>query len=209
MTDDDDKNSEQLVPSKLVPNEEYSSNVAKILREKIAIKTQKEYRQRLKHLYTFWETKEPKYYDVAVRALTEDELNDCTKFWHMNKHDLVYKNLNIEMVLAFLGQKGEKGDGGGVMSHTHIQKYKDAIIYGPTEAGALDDIPTTYFSKIKNFLASFKKVTVQAKKDGKLDEKKADPIPWGLLVLILKWAITEKNIYLWVFGLGETQVRRC
>jgi hypothetical protein len=50
-------------------------------------------------------------------------------------------------------------------------------------------------------MASYRKETVNAKAEGRLEEHEADPVSFTLFRLWMKWAIYDKNPFLWVFGL--------
>jgi hypothetical protein len=78
------------------------------------------------------------------------------------------------MVKAFLATKTTK-ENGETLSHVHIPKYNIAILHGMKEAK--EELPITYYTEMEQFLASFKKATVKAKKDGMLDEHEAGPFP--------------------------------
>jgi hypothetical protein len=85
------------------------------------------------------------------------------------------------------------------LSHVHIRKYNGSIFHGSKEAK--EKLPLTYYTEMEQFLASFKKATVKAKKDGMLDEHEADPIPYALYHLILQWSLGSKNILVWVYSI--------
>ena len=140
------------------------------------------YRNRIKDVYSFFKEKYPLYYAVGVREVTDQELADPDKFYWKNKHDLIYEGLNVQMVKAFLAEKKVKPNG-KMSSHVHCRKYHDAILYGAQEAG--ESLPRLYYEEIEKYLSSFLKETVQAKKEGNLDEQEADPITWALFKCIL------------------------
>ena len=109
--------------------------------------------------------------------MSEEELLDDTKFWHTNKHDLVYCGFNVLFFKAFLSTKTTKPNG-KTCSYPQIRKYFDAILYG---AGAANEqLPLRFYSDMDLFLKAFKKQTAKAKKEGNLDKNEADPIPWSL-----------------------------
>jgi hypothetical protein len=54
--------------------EEHSVAVRETERNDLTTSNKRDYRNRLKNLYTFWQEKYPQYYAVGVRALTEEEL---------------------------------------------------------------------------------------------------------------------------------------
>ena len=55
--------------------------------EKFSIEeqTKKSHRNKIKQMYKFWETQCPKYYKVGVRDLTNEKLENSTKFYWRNK----------------------------------------------------------------------------------------------------------------------------
>jgi hypothetical protein len=161
-------------------------------------KTKIDMRNRLKHIYTFWQANYPEYYRLGVRPVTDADRQSHGRFYHTNTHDFVYSGLNVQMVKAFLATKTTK-ENGRTSSHVHIRKYNDAILHGSKEAK--EDLPINYYTEMEQFLASFKKETVKAKKDGMLDEHEADPIPYALYRLILQWSLGSKNVLVWVFSI--------
>ena len=64
-----------------------------------------EHRNRTKHVYTFHFVEYENYAEERVKELSEDKLLDETKFWHTNKHDLVYCGFNVLFFKAFLSTK--------------------------------------------------------------------------------------------------------
>jgi hypothetical protein len=62
-------------------------------------------------------------------------------------------------------------------------------------------LPRAYYDDIEKFLTSYRKETVGAKKEGKLDEQEADPISWSPFKLILSWALDTSNIFVWTYSI--------
>jgi len=179
--------------------EEHSVAVRETEQNDLAVKVKREYRNRLKEMYEFWQTKYPDYYNVGVNELTDEELADEDTYWWKNKHDLVYEGLNVKMVKAFLAMKKKKANGKN-SSHGHLCKYNDAILYGAKKAGKR--LPQAYYEGMEQYIKAYKKEAASAKKEGKLDEREADPISLTLFMNMLGWAlIEEKNIFVWVFSL--------
>ena len=174
--------------------EEHSISVRNTEVQHVSKENKRDYRNRLGHIYEFFQERYPAYYAVGVRALTEAELTDPDMYWWKNKHDLVYEGINVKMIKAFLAHKKTKGNG-KTASHVQIRKYNDAIIYGAKESK--QRLPTTYYEEMEKFLSAFKKETATAKKDGMLDEQEADPISKNLFRIMLQWALAEKkHLYL-------------
>ena len=166
--------------------------------EKFSIdeKTKKNHHNRIKHIYQWWEKELPDYYNVGVRRLTPSELNDTTKFWWKNKHDLIYDGINSNFVKVFIASKVKKGNG-KTSSFENVRKYFDAIQFGAEEADVL--LPITFYQAKDKFLPAFKKQVAKEKKNGNLDEHEADPIPMSLFILICTWAARCGNIMLHIW----------
>ena len=84
-------------------------------------------------------------------------------------------------------------------SSSNLRKYKYAILWGSNKAKSL--LPTSFYNEMDKFLVPLKKDSKKAAKDGLLDEHESDPISWTLFQLLLKWAIEEVNMLVWVFSL--------
>jgi len=176
----------------------HSSSVRQTEQKDLNLKSKRDHRNRLKHIYEFWQAEYPEYYNVGVRALSDEELSDEDKFWWKNKHDIVYEGINVKMVKAFLAHKKIKSNG-KMCSHVQLRKYNDAILFGAKKARTR--LPRLFYEEIETYLNSFKKETRAAKRDGNLDEQEADPISWALFQEMLRWALEQGNIFLWVFSL--------
>ena len=113
--------------------EEHSVAVRETERNDLTTSNKRDYRNRLKNLYTFWQEKYPQYYAVGVRELTEEELGNEDMFWWKNKHDLIYTGLNVQFVKAFLAPKKKK-ENGKTCSHVQLRKFHDAILFGAKKA---------------------------------------------------------------------------
>jgi hypothetical protein len=177
---------------------EHSSSVRQTERISLSEKNKRNYRNRIKHMYKFFEEYYPEYFNVGVRKLTEEDVSDADMFWWKNEYDLIYAGLNVKMIKAFLGWQKKKSNG-KTCSHVQLRKYNDAIIWGAKSAN--QRLPMSYFEEIDTFLGAFRKETTAAKKEGMLDEKDADPISRTLFEEILKWALAEKNVYIWLYSL--------
>ena len=51
-----------------------------------------------------WKLKYPMYYYEATRALSLEELEDPTKFYHNNTQEIIQYGLNCEISKAFLSE---------------------------------------------------------------------------------------------------------
>ena len=162
---------------------EYQEMVRTTEKLEINMALQNEYRHRIGHIYKFLQSKYPDYYAVGMRVLTEEEKGDPNQFWNRNNHDLVYSGLNIKFIKAFLAERKTKSNG-KICSNSNICKYKDAILWGSSQAKSL--LPSSFYNEMDRFLESFKKETKKAAKEVLLDKREADPISWTLFRLILK-----------------------
>ena len=106
--------------------------------------------------------------------------------------------MNVKFVKAFFAYKKIKPNG-HYCSNSQLRKYKDSILWGSTQAKS--PLPSSFYREIDTFLKSFKKESKKAAKEGLLDEREADPISWTFFNLILRWAIEENEILIWVFSL--------
>ena len=189
-------------------NEEFCSRYHESIRATMDDKARKDYRCRIQRIVKFWEAECVDYCKIGTRCISQTELQDVTKF-HFNryKHDLVYKGLNVKYVLHFLMATKLKPNG-KIKGHQDVRKYKDAIMWGANVAG--ERLPVSFFVEMDQYLASYKKIFIKAKKQGEVDEKEADPIPVSLYQMILKWSIEENNIFCWFWSLAQwTCMGRC
>jgi hypothetical protein len=97
-----------------------------------------------------------------------------------------------------LAHKKQKANG-NTSSHVQLPKYHDAILWGSQQVKQL--LPRAYYNDIEKFLPSYRKETVDAKKEGKLDEQEADLISWSLFKLILSWALDTFNTFVWTYSI--------
>ncbi len=136
-------------------------------------KTWKEHRRRIRHLYTWWQGKHVDYFDNGIHSHSGDEKKNPVLYHFTNDWDIIYKGLNVNLVLAFLVMKKTKARG-KMSSVSDITKYNDAIKFG---AGvAKQCLPTEYYERMDKFMAAYKKEHIGAKKDGNVGEREADPI---------------------------------
>lgn len=166
--------------------------------------TRRDYRNRLQHIYKWWEKEYPEYYENGTRELDDADLANKAAYHHRNKRDLIYRGLNVDMIKAFLvfKKKKKKDKEGRIIlgSVSDIKKYDDAIKWGAGRAASR--LPTAYYREIEQFLNSFKKEHKQAKKEGRTEEQEADPIVATLFCYICTWAVESSNLFLWVYALA-------
>jgi hypothetical protein len=73
----------------------------------------------------------------GVVEITEEQLNNPTKFHHESVEDLQHKGLNVDLFLAFLGaQKGllSGKDKGNYRSHSDMAKFHNGTLCGALQA---------------------------------------------------------------------------
>jgi hypothetical protein len=66
------------------------------------------------------------YFDNGTSALSDDEKKDPILFHFTNDQDIIYKGLNVNLVLAFLVIEKTKANG-KMSSVSDISKYNDTI----------------------------------------------------------------------------------
>ena len=107
----DTNDTAQVLGNAILVDHEHQEMVRTTEKLEINEKLQREYRNRISHIYKFLEGKYPDYYAVGVRVLTKEEKGDCNQYWNRNDRDLVYSGLNIKFVKAFLAQAKMKANG--------------------------------------------------------------------------------------------------
>lgn len=174
----------------------------------ISDNTRKDYRRRIVRITKHWKEKYPEYHSVGVRDVSPAELQDKTLYYYNRyKTDLIYTGLNVKFVIKYLLDTKEK-EGGKIKAANDVRKYKDAICWGSSVRN--EPLHEEFYRDIESYIKSYKKEAVQAKKEGRVEEKSADPISTTLFLLILSWAIQENNIYLWFWTLTQwTCMARC
>ena len=70
--------------------------------EMINLTLQREYCNRIKHVYKFWEDKYPSYFQLGVGVLSSSAIADPNTFYHKDTHGLLYIGLNTEFLKAFM-----------------------------------------------------------------------------------------------------------
>ena len=128
-----------------------------------------------------------------MKKISDKDLVDSTKFYfNYYKEDLVYKNMNVEMLQFFLVKTEYKADG-KIKSINDIRKYKDAIIWGAKIAK--ECLPLEFYQMWDDYLGGFRKKFVDHKKKGDVEEKGSHPILKVIFKLILMWALMGSNIF--------------
>ena len=85
--------------------------------------TKKNHRNRIKHIYNYWEQHFPDYYRVGVRNLTDEEMNDSTSFFWKNTKDIVYEGLNSKFLKAFVASKTKKNKRKNLKLRSHTEIF--------------------------------------------------------------------------------------
>ena len=94
------------------------------------------------------------YYAIGVRKVTDEENTDHNLFWYTNDENIVYSELSIKFVKAFLAHSKIK-DNGNMCSNSNLRKYKDAILWGSSESK--QPLPYSFYNDIDNILIFFQK----------------------------------------------------
>jgi len=181
--------------------EDFHESLQGTLSKQMDDRTRRNYRNRLKRMMEFWEKNHPEYYQAGVRDVTEQEMNDPSKYYFKKfKKEVIYTGLNVKLVLAFLLEVHKKDDG-KLKSYDDIRKYKDAIQWGAVTLH--ERLPTAFFVEMEKYLKSYRRVTQAAKKKGEMEDQASDPIPVSLYQLILQWSIEANNTFLWFWTLSQ------
>ena len=147
---------------------------------------------RLKRMTEWIKENYPQYHQVGVVPLSAEQKADRKKY-HRQEEDFIYKQLNVKMIQAFMSANKFKPGTTNQYGFVHIRKYHNAIQYGAMRAG--ESLPEQYTVEMTRYLNSSKKEKNQAKKDGQLDEKEADPISFSLYSSICEAAIKLGDIF--------------
>ena len=135
----------------------------------------------------------PEYYEIGVVELTNQDRRD----YHKQMHDLRYECLNVKMIKAFISAHKYKPNSDIQYGYVHMRKYHNAIQFGAKRAGVA--LPQEYCFQMQHFLSSLKREKTNAKKEGKVEEKEADPITFSLYVNICQYAIEVGDLFLWAY----------
>jgi hypothetical protein len=147
----------------------HSQGVRNMEQQGLAVRTKRNYRNQIKEMYVFFSLNYKDCYDVGIQKLSEEDHVSLDLFHYKNTHDLIYTGINVQMVKV--SAKKQKANG-KTSSHIQLCKYRDAILWGSQQAKQL--LPRAYYNDIEKFLTSYRKETVDTKKEGKLDEQEAE-----------------------------------
>ena len=98
----DTNNGVPVLGDDLHVNEMHVNLVWTTEKEEINQMLRSEYLSRIWYIYTFLEREYPDYYADGIRMLSEGEKADKDQFHHRNARNLVYNDLNIKSIKAFL-----------------------------------------------------------------------------------------------------------
>ena len=127
----------------------HSQEVRNTEQRGLDLKTKRNYRNRIREIYTFFKSHYPDYYTVGIRQLSEEERTDPDSFYWKNLHDLIYTGINVSMVTAFMAHKKVKVNG-NTSSHVQLRKYNNALLWGSQEVKQL--LPRGYYEEVDKFL---------------------------------------------------------
>ena len=92
----------ELIHADIAITAEHAEEINATTKKEMDDKTRKEYRNRIRHIYSWWMIHYPTYFENGTRVLTEEDKNDQVKFHHTNDRDIIYSGLNVALVMAFL-----------------------------------------------------------------------------------------------------------
>ena len=85
-----------VLGSELLAIENYAEDVHETLSLEISDGVRKDYRRRIRKIIEYWKENFGEYHFIGVRQLSEEEINDKTKFYFGRfKEDIVYTGINI------------------------------------------------------------------------------------------------------------------
>ena len=202
-------NEAQLIGSGVPLPPDYEQQLHATAKFQMKTETKRGYRCRISKIIEWWKNHDSEFtkamYKEGVRDVSDDDLkNESKSYFGKFKKDLVYTGLEVKGVLYFLMNtqtKAGKSDSRKLKSFEDARKYFDAIKWGATQANQL--LPTEFFTQSEQYLASYKKKVVDAKKNGDTDERSAAPIPVVLYKLLLKWALEGNNVMVWFWTICQ------
>ena len=80
------------------------------------LRTRQDYCRRINHLILWWQEHYPSYYEVGTRVIPQEELENEMLFYYPKQRnyigrDIIYRGLNVDLVLAYLGSTKCKDNG--------------------------------------------------------------------------------------------------
>jgi hypothetical protein len=109
----------------------------------------------------------------GVVTVTQEQIDDKTKYMYhtvmSNERDLCYRQINANIILAFLASHKVKDGGDKFRSNSDMRKWHYAIQWAARMAE--EPMPEEYHMLVgKEFVSSYKKESIEMKRAGKLDE---------------------------------------
>jgi hypothetical protein len=189
-----------IIGSALVPDVNNSVNDAlhDTMSQGMSQATRRNYRSRISKIIKHFKENFPEYYEIGVRALTQEEIADRTKYYFKEKEDLIYTGLNVQFFMFFLSSTDKRADG-KLKSHEDLRKYRDAVQWGAKMAG--EHLPSSFYDSMEVYLIAYKKKLASAKKQGHVEEYSTDPIPLPVYRFLLRRSIETSNIFAWMWTL--------
>jgi hypothetical protein len=131
-----------IIGAGLQVNEADTGRVQETKEYRRKLKTLKNHRNCIAHIYKFLQQWYP---DYCQQGGVVPARNDQGMFHHANTHELKYKGMNIMFIVkAFLADKKTKADCQMSSSFTQIQKYHDVILWGEQrKSTSVFPLPTT------------------------------------------------------------------
>ena len=189
-----------IIGSALVPDVNNSVNDAlhDTMSQGMSQATRRNYRSRISKIIKHFKENFPEYYEIGVRALTQEEIADRTKYYFKEKEDLIYTGLYVQFFMFFLSSTDKRADG-KLKSHEDLRKYRDAVQWGAKSAG--EHLPSSFYDSMEVYLIAYKKKLASAKKQGHVEEYSTDPIPLPVYRFLLRRSIETSNIFAWMWTL--------
>jgi len=140
------------------------------------------------------------FYVVTKGSTAKQEAFDFCQQRNVNeKRDLVYRGMDIEIILQCFAAYSFLDDG-GKKCYQDQRKYRDAIIWGAKTAN--ERLPASFFERTSEYLIAYKKQYAVAKREGKTgDDQATDPIPLPVYKFLLRRSIQENNMFAWTWTL--------
>ena len=180
----------------------YNEQIRETVKLAMEDSTRKDYRRRIVRMVKFIEEKHPEYAELGCRDVPAEEYTCPDKYYFggVYKKELVYRGMDVKMILSFLVANKKKANG-KLKTHVDLRKFKDAILWGAEIAN--ERLPLPFYKEMGTFLNAYKRETAKAKKKGGVEDKSADPISTTLYRLILGWAVMGGNTFLWFWTLTQ------
>lgn len=163
-------------------------------------RTRRDYRQRIFRFVDFLRRNKRIYCQAGgIRLLPAEECQRETRYMFGQDTDLVYRGMDIEIILQCFAAYSFLDDG-GKKCYQDQRKYRDAIIWGAKTAN--ERLPASFFERTSEYLIAYKKQYAVAKREGKTgDDQATDPIPLPVYKFLLRRSIQENNMFAWTWTL--------